>query len=59
MWTDASGKYQLQASFVSFCDGSVRLQKADGGYVRIAYDYLSATDQVFVLDQDQNLLARD
>ena len=47
MWTDASGKYQLEARFVSFQDGTVRLQKANGGYVRIAYDRLSDGDRDF------------
>ena len=57
MWTDASGKYQVEARFVSFQDGTVRLQKANGRYVRIAYDLLCSVDQDFVLNQDQSLLA--
>jgi hypothetical protein len=59
MWTDASGKYRVEAGFVSFRDGTVRLQKDDGRYVRIAYDRLCAVDQDFVLHQDQGLLARE
>ena len=59
MWTDASGKYQIEARFVSFLDGSVRLQRADGHYVRIAYDRLCSVDQSFVLNQDQSLLAAE
>ena len=57
MWTDISGKYHAEARFVSFQDGTVRLQKASGGYVRIEYDLLSATDKDFVLNQGQGLLA--
>ncbi len=57
MWTDASGKYQIEARFVSFQDGTVRLQKANGRYIRIVYDLLCAVDQTFVLNQDQSLLA--
>ena len=56
-WTDASGKYRIEARFVSFQDGTVRLQKANGRYVRIAYDLLCSGDQGFVLNQDQSLLA--
>jgi hypothetical protein len=59
MWTDASGKYQLEARLVSFHDGTVRLQKTNGCYVRVAYDKLCALDQDFVLDQDQCLLAME
>lgn len=57
MWTDASGKYQLEARLVSFEDGSVRLQKANGGYARIAFDLLSTTDKDFVLNQNGGLFA--
>ena len=59
MWTDASGKYQVEARFVSFQDGTVRLQKANGRYVRMAYDQLCSVDQDFVLNQDQSLLAME
>ena len=57
MWTDASGKYRLEARFVSFENGAVRLQRANGRFVRIAYDALCAVDRDFVLNQDQCLLA--
>ena len=59
MWSDASGKYQIEARFVSFQDGSVRLQKANGRYVRVAYDLLSSLDQNFVINQDRSLLAME
>ena len=59
MWTDASGQYQVEARFVSFQDGTVRLQKANGRYVRIAYDLLCSVDQDFVINQDQSLLAME
>jgi hypothetical protein len=36
---------------VSFSDGTVRLQKANGRYVRIEMDNLSAADQEFVRGQ--------
>jgi len=49
LWTDASGKYQVSARFVSVIDETtVRLQKDDGRYVRVAMDRLSLTDQQVV-----------
>ena len=59
MWTDASGKYQLEARFVSFQDGTVRMQKANGRYVRIKYEMLCGTDQAYVIRQDGSLYAMD
>ena len=57
-WTDASGEYRIEARFVSFQNRNIaRLQKANGRYVRIAYDLLCSGDQGFVLNQDQSLLA--
>jgi hypothetical protein len=58
-WTDASGEYQIEARLVGFQNGSVRLQRANGRYVRVAYERLSVVDQRFVLDQDQALVALD
>jgi hypothetical protein len=58
-WTDASGKYQIEARFVSLQDSTVRLQKADGRYVRIAYDLLGLADQAFVLNHDRGLFATE
>ena len=57
MWTDTSGQYQVEARFVSFQNGAVRLQKANGRYVRIAYDLLCSVDQDYVLNQDKSLMA--
>jgi hypothetical protein len=52
LWTDSSGKYHVLARFVSVIDGgTVRLQKANGKYVRVAIDRLSAFDQQFVQRQ--------
>jgi hypothetical protein len=47
-WTDISGQFTCEAKYVSFSDGVVRLQKADGRYVRVAMDKLSLTDQFLV-----------
>ena len=51
LWTDASGKHQVMARFVGVVDGQVRLQKADGQFVRIVPDRLSAADRQFVEQQ--------
>jgi len=56
-WTDSSGQYQVEARFVSVQDSTVRLQKADGRYVRIAMDKLCSADQQFVGLQNQALAA--
>ncbi len=58
-WTDASGKYRIEARFVSYSEGTVRLQKADGRYYRVKYDRLCATDQDFVLHQDGVMIAAE
>ncbi len=58
-WTDASGKYRIEARFVSYQDGTVRLQKADGRYYRIKLDRLCAADKDFVLHQDGVLFAAE
>jgi len=45
-WTDNTGTYHVEAKFAaSLEDGSVRLVRADGRYVRVAFDRLSLLDQ--------------
>ncbi len=44
-WSDQSGKYQVQAKFLSAVDGKVTLQRPDGSQLRIDLDKLSAEDQ--------------
>jgi hypothetical protein len=53
LWTDASGQHQVEARFVSLQDGTVRLQRENGRYVRIVLDNLSVADQQFVAQQNQ------
>ena len=48
-WTDATGKYKLDARFVEIIDGKVRLQMSDGRYFRIEMDKLCAADLDLVL----------
>lgn len=50
-WTDSSGKYTVEAEFVEFKDGTVRLQRADGKFIRIAIEKLSEADREFVRRQ--------
>lgn len=52
LWTDVSGKHQVEARFVSrLADGTVRLQRADGRYLRVDFARLAAADQQFVRQQ--------
>ncbi len=48
LWTDASGEFQVNARFVGFVDGKVRLQKTNGRYVRIEMNQLCTADQRFL-----------
>ncbi len=48
LWTDASGTFQVEARFAGYMGDSVRLQKANGKYVRIAITALSSLDRHFV-----------
>lgn len=44
-WTDATGEYQVKASFIDYKDDTVSLRRADGTQVEVAFDRLSASDQ--------------
>ena len=57
MWTDISGRYHVEARFVSFHDDTVRLQKSNGRYVRVAIDKLSPSDQMAVRRQVESIVA--
>jgi hypothetical protein len=45
LWTDSTGEFQVEAKFVGFVDGKVRLQKSNGRYVRIEMNLLCQDDQ--------------
>jgi hypothetical protein len=47
-WTDATGKYSIEAELVGIKDGKVQLRRADGRGVAIALEKLSAADQEYV-----------
>ena len=50
-WTDASGKFKIEARFVESLEGAVRLQRSDGRYVRVASDLLCSEDRDFLSEQ--------
>ncbi len=45
MWSDLSGRFKIEAEFVSLIDGSVSLRRKDGRLIAIALEKLSADDQ--------------
>lgn len=47
-WTDRTGKHQVQAAFVSFEDGKVRLRKTDGAVITLPLEKLCSADQQYV-----------
>ncbi len=47
-WSDATGKFQVDASFINLVDGKVNLRRADGRTLSVPLDKLSAADQLFV-----------
>jgi hypothetical protein len=50
-WTDSSGKFRIEARFISLAGGQVTLEKPDGVQLRMPLDKLSAADQKFVTEQ--------
>jgi len=48
VWTDATGKYKVEAALADVADGKVRLKTADGKMVAIAVDKLSVPDRQYV-----------
>jgi hypothetical protein len=52
-WSDASGKFKIQASFVSNENGTITLKKSDGTELEIELKKLSAADQKFVADLEK------
>lgn len=50
-WTDASGKFQVEAEFVSYAMGLVKLRKRDGAIITLPLEKLSEADQGWVREQ--------
>jgi hypothetical protein len=48
IWTDHTGRYQIQAKFQGMKDGKVRLEKPDGTLLAIPLEKLSEADQRFI-----------
>ncbi len=47
-WKDATGGFSVEAEFVDFADGKVRLKKSDGDVISVGLDQLSEADQEYV-----------
>jgi hypothetical protein len=47
-WTDATGKFSVEAELVDFQDGKVRLKKANGNEITVSFDKLCEADQKFL-----------
>jgi hypothetical protein len=47
-WTDITGKFKTEASFLDFKNGEVRLRKKDGTTVTVPVEKLSQADQEYV-----------
>lgn len=50
-WTDASGKFSIEAKFVQQKQGFVQLQKRDGSLIAVEIKQLSPEDQTFLQRQ--------
>jgi thiol-disulfide isomerase/thioredoxin len=47
-WTDDSGKFNVEAEFITAKDGRVRLRRPDGKSLTVALDRLSEQDRAYV-----------
>lgn len=50
-WTDSSGEFTVEAEFVDFVEGKVRLKRTDGRIITVPIEKLSEADQKFVRSQ--------
>jgi thiol-disulfide isomerase/thioredoxin len=53
-WSDASGKFKVEAEFVSSKDGKVVLRRADGKEITVPLSRLNDDDRKFVKEQAAN-----
>lgn len=58
-WTDASGNFQVEATFVALESGAIKLQKQDGRTIRVELERLSQTDREYVREVEQDRMAGD
>ncbi len=49
-WSDATGKYSVEATFVELRDGNVRIRRKSGRVISVPIDRLSKADQRYVRD---------
>ena len=52
-WRDSSGKFEIEATLVSFKGQTVTLKKKDGSTIRVLLKKLSDEDQKFIQDQSR------
>ena len=50
IWTDITGNFTREASFIELAEGKVTLQLTDGRRTIISFEILSKKDQEYVLD---------
>jgi len=50
-WTNHTGDFKVEATFLSFLDGKVKLRRKDGKEISVPLDRLSEDDQKFVKAQ--------
>jgi hypothetical protein len=49
-WTDSTGKFRIEATFLSLKDGNVKLMRVDGKSVKIPLEKLAEKDQQLVAE---------
>ena len=52
-WTDASGSNTIEALYIEFALGKVRLRTRDGKFLSLKLNQLSAEDRQYVMKQVQ------
>ncbi|MHB0956287.1 MAG: SHD1 domain-containing protein [Pirellulaceae bacterium] len=58
-WKDATGSFSVEAEFVDFVDGKLRLKKTDGQVITVALEQLSAADQQYVRTRTEKAAEED
>jgi hypothetical protein len=48
IWTDTTGEFKIEATYLGLADGKVKLKKADGKEIAVPLDKLSKDDQQLV-----------
>ena len=50
-WTDASGRFTIEAAMVAFAQRKVQLQRPDGSRLVVSVDQLSSSDRDYVAEE--------